>query len=288
MSRNEGRFNAAEGIPTPEDEGSSAVAASAANTQFNWALPTEFVELPSKGKFYPPGHPLHNAETIEIKYMTAKEEDILTDRALLKKGIAVDRMLENIIVDKRIKLDDLLIGDKNAILVTARITGYGPEYETRVTCPACYETAEHSFNLEEIGHYDFEASFEEEQVEFTSANTFRVELPMSKVVVECRMLNGKDENIIAKNTMRKDRTNKASNTLTTQLALMIVSVNGNTDKVNKLQFINAMPAKDSRHLRNLLSKVSPNVDMTVDFICDNCGTETALEVPLTSDFLWPK
>ena len=99
MSRNEGRFNAADDLPTPEDEGTSAVAASAANTQFNWALPTEFVELPSKGKFYPPGHPLHNEETIEIKYMTAKEEDILTDRSLLKKGIAVDRVLENIIVN---------------------------------------------------------------------------------------------------------------------------------------------------------------------------------------------
>ena len=132
MSRNEGRFSAAEGSPTPEDEGTSAVAASAAGSQFNWALPTEFVELPSKGRFYPPGHPLHNETTVEIKYMTAKEEDILTDRALLKKGIAIDRVLENLIVDQRVKLDDLLIGDKNAILVKARTTGYGSEYETRV------------------------------------------------------------------------------------------------------------------------------------------------------------
>ena len=288
MSRNEGRFNAAEGLPTPEDEGSSAVAASAANTQFNWALPTEFVELPSKGKFYPPGHPLHNAETVEIKYMTAKEEDILTDRALLKKGIAVDRMLQNILVDKKINLDTLLVGDKNAILVSARITGYGPEYETRVKCPACYETGDHVFNLEELGHTDFNSALEEEAVAITDSNTFRVELPMSKVVVECRMLNGKDENTIAKNTMRKDRTNQASNTLTTQLALMIVTVNGNDDKLNKLQFINAMPAKDSRYLRNLMVKITPNVDMTSNFECDNCGHQAALEVPLTADFLWPK
>ena len=93
-------------------------------------------------------------------------------------------------------------------------------------------------------------AIEEKNVEFTENNTFRVTLPMSKVTVECRMLNGKDESIITKNAMRKDRTNQASNTLTTQLALMIVSVNGNHDKVNKLQFINAMPARDSRHIRN--------------------------------------
>ena len=288
MSRNEGRFSAAEGSPTPEDEGTSAVAASAPGTQFNWALPTEFVELPSKGKFYPPGHPLSDAETVEIKYMTAKEEDILTDRALLKKGVAVDRMLQNIIVNKDIKVDSLLIGDKNAILVKARTTGYGAEYETKVTCPACYETGQHVFDLDKLGHNDFMSALEEEEVEITEGNTFRVVLPMSKVTVDCRMLNGKDENIIAKNSMRKDRTNQASNTLTTQLALMIVSVNGNDDKINKLQFINSMPARDSRHLRNLMVKITPNMDMTTDFDCENCGHQAALEVPLTADFLWPK
>ena len=88
--------------------------------------------------------------------------------------------------------------------------------------------------------------------------------------------------------MRKDRTNQASNTLTTQLALMIVSVNGNTDKVNKLQFINAMPARDSRHLRNLMTAISPDVDMTTMFDCPSCGHQAALEVPLTADFFWPK
>jgi len=172
MSRNEGRFSAAEGSPTPEDEGTSAVAASAAGSQFNWALPTEFVELPSKGKYYPPGHPLHNQATVEIKYMTAKEEDILTDRALLKKGIAIDRVLENLIVNKAIKLDDLLVGDKNAILVKARTTGYGSSYDTRVICPNCLTPCEHSFDLEELGHIDFEQSLEDDEVELTESNTF--------------------------------------------------------------------------------------------------------------------
>ena len=103
MSRNEGRFEAAEGIPTPEDEGSSAAAVSPP-TQFNWAVPTEIVELPSKGRFYPEGHVLHNTDTVELRYMTAKEEDILTDRTLLRKGLAVDRALSNLLVYKSIKL----------------------------------------------------------------------------------------------------------------------------------------------------------------------------------------
>ena len=288
MSRNEGRFSAAEGLPTPEDEGTSAVAASAAGSQFNWALPTEFVELPSKGKFYPPGHALHNETTVEIKYMTAKEEDILTDRALLKKGIAIDRVLENLIVDQKIKLDDLLIGDKNAILVKARTTGYGSDYKTRVVCPNCLETSEHSFDLEELGHVDFEDSLEQEEIELTENNTLRVTLPMSKVMLECRMLNSKDESSISKKALRNDRKNEASTTLTTQLGLLIVSVNGDTDKLTKARFIAAMPARDSRYLRTIMEKVTPNVDMRQEFDCEACGTTSVLEVPLNADFFWPK
>jgi len=288
MSRNEGRFNAAEGIPTPEDEGTSAVVASAAGSQFNWALPTEFVELPSKGKFYPPGHPLHNETTVEIKYMTAKEEDILTDRALLKKGVAIDRVLENLIIDQRVKLNDLLIGDKNAILVKARTTGYGSEYETRVVCLNCIEPTEHSFDLEGLGQVEFENALEQEEVEITESNTLRVTLPMSKVTLECRMLNGGDETSIAKKALRKDRKNEASKTLTTQLGLMIVSVNGDKDNFTKAKFIAAMPARDSRYLRTIMEKVTPNVVMKQDFDCVECGTTSVLEVPLNADFFWPK
>ena len=104
---------------------------------FSFVVPTEFVELPSKGKYYPEHHPLHNQETIELKHMTAKEEDILTSRALLKKGVALDRLLDSIIIDKRIKGENLFVGDRNAILLAARISGYGSDYSTKITCPSC-------------------------------------------------------------------------------------------------------------------------------------------------------
>ena len=145
MSRNEGRFEAAEGIPTPEDEGPPAAAVSAP-TQFNWSVPTEFVELPSKGKFYTPGHPAHNVEAIEIKYMTAKDEDILSSQALLKKGLAIDRLLENIIV---VDIDprELLVCDRNAIMIAARISSYGQEYNASTFCVGCNDFVQHKFDL---------------------------------------------------------------------------------------------------------------------------------------------
>ena len=88
----------------------------------SFVVPTEFVELPSGGRYYPQGHPLHNQETIEIKHMTAREEDLLTSRALLKKGLALDRLLESVIIDKKIRASDLLVGDRNAILISTRIS----------------------------------------------------------------------------------------------------------------------------------------------------------------------
>ena len=100
-------------------------------------IPTEIVELPSKGALYPPDHPLHGEETIEIKYMTAKEEDILTSQSLLRKGLAVERLLKSVVVDKRIDPKSLLVGDRNAVLYATRITGYGAEYPARVTCGNC-------------------------------------------------------------------------------------------------------------------------------------------------------
>ena len=116
---------------------------------FTFVTPTTFVELPSAGQFYGEGHPLHECEVIEIKHMTAKEEDILTSEALLKNGLALNRLLQSVIVDKNIDPDSLLIGDKNAVLIAVRQTGFGDIYTTTVTCPACGATNEKDFSLEE-------------------------------------------------------------------------------------------------------------------------------------------
>ena len=127
----------------------------AQSSPFSFVVPTEFVTLPSKGKYYPEGHPLHGVEVIEVSHMTAKEEDILTSKSLLRKGVAIDRLLQSVIVDKRVDPNGLLIGDKNAIIVATRIHAYGEDYETKVTCPACGTTSNYGFDLSQIG-FDFE------------------------------------------------------------------------------------------------------------------------------------
>lgn len=260
----------------------------------NFAVPTEFVDLPSKGLFYPPNHPLHGVESLEIKHMTAKEEDILSSQSLIRKGVAIDRMLQSVLINKDVQVKDLLIGDKNALTVAARVTGYGADYVTNVTCPACSTEQEFDFDLTDVtitgASFDREELNEQlEGVEITENNTFLVDLPKSNLQVELKMLTGADEEKLAKFQKQKEKTsNSASTVLTDTLKSIITCVSGVKDRKQINQFVDNMPAMDSRFLRSVYQKLIPNIDMTQTFTCRECGHEQDLEVPVTTDFFWPQ
>ena len=270
---------AAVGIGAPASDSSPA---------FNWSVPTEFVELPSRGLFYPPGHPLHQQETIEIRFMTAKEEDIITSRSLLKAGVALDRMLQNIIINKAIDVNSLLVGDKNALLVAARRTGYGPEYETNVTCPSCETQTEYAFDISNPPLNGFLETAQDLGIEVTENGIITITLPMTNVVVGCRLLNGADETKLQKETERKEKRKLGSSTTTDAFRAFIVSVNGDDSPFTVESFIQAMPARDARHLRTIYNEVVPNINLTQNFECSHCGHEADMEVPLGVDFFWPR
>ena len=262
----------------------------------NFSVPTEFVDLPSNGMYYPANHPLHGVDSLEIKHMTAKEEDILSSQALIRKGVAIDRMLQSVLIDKNVQVKDLLVGDKNALTVAARVTGYGPDYVTKVVCPACSSEQEFGFDLTDVSMTG--ASFEREQindyiedVEVTENNTFLVNLPKSKHVVELRMLTGADEEKLTKFQNQKNKKNgktATSTLLTDTLKSIITSIAGVKDRKQINNFVDNMPAMDSRYLRGVYQKLVPNIDMTQTFTCDSCGHEQDLEVPVTTDFFWPQ
>ena len=263
--------------------------------QLTFVVPTEFVEIPSAGAYYPEGHPLCGQDTVEIKYMTAKDEDILTSRSLLKKGVAINRFLQNILCDKRIKTEDLLIGDKNAILVAARVTGYGAEYNTKTTCPACQTAQDYEFTLEEgtVTGFDteyFDVEEHDNRVIKNEDNTFDVSLPKSDVTVTVRLMDGHDEARLSKSLQTKKKASlKGHETnLTDQLRTYIVAVNGSSRAGHIHQFIESMPALDSRFLRKAYTSLMPNYDLRQHFACDTCGYEQEMEVPFTADFFWPK
>ena len=289
MSRNENRTGLPEGLVFPAPDESTQNTFTPAETDgLNWSMPTDFVELPSKGLLYPPGHPLRGVDTIEMRYMTAKEEDLLTSQALLKKGVALDRVLENLIVDKNISLNSMLSGDKSALVIGARITGYGADYEFEQACPRCGEINEVSHDLSEFRPIPFEKNMAEANLVLTKNGTFEVTLPMSKAPVEIRFLTGADEKKSQKERQRKN-TKKMDETPTTSfLRQIIVAIDGNSDAVGIAQFVNQMPARDSRFLRSLYNNVNPRVDFSEIFTCSSCNYQADMEVPLNATFFWPQ
>ena len=255
------------------------------NNGLQFVVPTEFVDLPTKGHFYPAGHPLHTKEEVEIKLMTAKEEDMLVNKSLLKKGIALDRMLQSLIVTPSLRVEHLCVGDKNALIVASRISAYGSEYNTKVRCPSCNVTSEFSFDLEDKKirspeDIDYAAA----QTTISERGTFIFNLPKTKAVVEVRLLTGADE----KRLLQVSKKNKNEFAITDQFNAFIVSINGVEDRNLIKQYIDLLPAYDSKYLRDNYSKIVPNVDLTQFFECFECGHSQDMEVPFTTEFFWPR
>ena len=174
------------------------------------------MDLPSKGELYPESHPLHGVDTLEIRHMTAKEEDILTSEALIKKGVALDRLLDSLIVEKKVKAADLLIGDKNAVLIAARITGFGPEYNVSVGCPACSATQDTDVDLSEI-ETKVTDGLPEDVVRLENGN-YEITFPQYEgLAVEVRLLSGRDEHRIMQQREKRKSLNYRMQTLPTSL-----------------------------------------------------------------------
>ena len=274
MSRNQSRI-----APPPQGEPTGTPASSEAAppvSPFNFIVPTEMVDLPSKGEYYLEGHPLHNAAAIEIKHMTAKEEDILTSATLLKKGLALDKMLQSIIVDKRIKVGDLLIGDKNALLIASRVFGYGNEYKVSLQCPQCTAVYDTVIDLNELSCKSIDQ--DDTAVGRTPTNTFICTLPKSELEIEFKLLTSKDQDAIADD--------KNTGTLAL-LKLITVSVNSQTDKFYVQRALESLPILDTSILKRIYATVMPDIDMTQKAECAECGEESEMGVPLNAEFFWP-
>tara|TARA_R110002020_G_scaffold295713_1_gene511305 strand:- start:43836 stop:44693 length:858 start_codon:yes stop_codon:yes gene_type:complete len=283
LSRNKDRLGAKK--PEPDSLPPQALQ-QGSNQGFSFVIPTEFVELPSGGKFYGEGHPLQGEGSIEIKQMTAKEEDMLTSRTLLKKGIAIDRVLESLIVDRRVNVDDLLVGDKNAIIISTRVSGYGSEYTTHVTCPGCGSNEEYTFDLNDADVYAG-ADAEAFDIVDNDDGTFTTTLPRADINVTFRLLTGRDEKYLLSQLENARKRKKPEQAITLQLHHMITSV-GDDESPEAIKYlVTNMPSMDSRHLRLAYKLASPNIDLTQNFGCIECGHEQDMEVPLTADFFWP-
>ena len=246
--------------------------------------PSEIIDLPSQGHFYDSSNPLSSG-TITLKVMTAKEEDILTNQNYIKKGIVLDKLIESLIVDKNVKLDDLLIGDKNAVFVATRRFAYGDSYgPLQIKCPSCRENNECTFNLGDLKYKEIDVSKYQK-----GTNEFDIQLPYCKKTVTCKLLTSGDERQIENELKVLQKIKNASTSdVTTRLRYTIVAVNGNNDKAEIKKFVeNELTSRDSFELRKQVKERTPDVDMNFDFKCEQCNHEERIGVPLTVQFFWP-
>ena len=238
-------------------------------------FPTEVVDLPSKGLLYPKDSPLSTGK-IEIKYMTAKEEDILTSANLIKQGVVVEKLLESLIVDKSIKVDDLLIGDKNAVLIASRILAYGKEYEVEV------DGRKIEVDLTQLKDNQLDDS-----VVTNGANEFEFELPATKRKLTFKLLTSGDERVIDEEVKGYEKIHGIGYELTTRLKHQIISVDGDTKRASINSFVdNEFLSRDSIAFRAYVASIMPDVDMTSSYT-DEEGNEKEFTVPMTVTFLWP-
>ena len=246
-------------------------------------FPTEVINLPSKGWFYPSDNPLSTGQ-LEVKMMTAREEDILTSPNLIQKNIVLDKLLESVVVNKSIPLDDMLICDRNAAFFAIRRLAYGDAYEATLTCGRCGKENSITIDLAKMDNREFDFSKYPK-----GENGFTFKLPYSGYTVTFKLLTKKDENLIDQELKGMEKISKdLRREITTRLGHIVTAINGNTDRSIIRRFVNEeLVSKDSLALRTHLRETMPDIDTTFDFQCTNCSLERKEETPMGVSFFWP-
>ena len=242
-------------------------------------FPTEIIQLPSKGKFYPKGHPLSKGE-IEMRYMTAREEDILTNQSYIKSGVVLDKLFQSLLVTE-VDYNDLLIGDKNAIMIAARILGYGKEYTVEVETPSGNKQSV-EIDLTQLDDKEIDwTAIPEGETEITT------ELPASKRTVTVQLTTHDIQKKIDRELEGLKKLKKDAS-VTTMLKHIITSVDGDSESKTIRHFVdNELFALDSRHIRNTIKAVTPDINLEIDCIDEEDQEPFRREFSIGLDFFWP-
>lgn len=247
--------------------------------------PSEVVDLPSKGWFYDQTSPLASGR-VDVKYMTAKEEDILTSQNLIKKGIVLDKLLEQLIISPGVKLDDILVGDKNAIFIAARVLAYGKDYKIKFKDPSTGDDVEDTIDLTKL---------EPREINFENFNRgdniFEYTLPHSERVLHWKLLTHQDEQAIDQELkgLKKFTKNKnETSEVTTRLKYVIKALDGDDDRARIKSFVDKeLLARDSLAFREHIKENTPDLDMTFNFESEDTGYTERMTIPLGVDFFYP-
>jgi hypothetical protein len=240
----------------------------------SFKFPTETIDLPSKGLIYPEDNPLSSGK-VEMKYMTAKEEDILSNQSYIQNGTVLDKLLKALIVSK-VNYNDLIVGDKNAIMIAARILGYGKDYKFE------YKGEEVEVDLSTLENKEFD-----ESSIIQGINEFNFTLPTSGTEITYKLLCHKDEMAIEAELKGLKKINKnADPSMSTRMKQMILSVNGDSERKTVREFVDTyFLASDARAFRKHVAAQQPDVNLLTQVELSDGGED--VEIPITVNFFWP-
>ena len=245
-------------------------------------FPAEEVTLPSKGLLYLEDSPLRSGK-IEMKYMTAREEDILTNQNYIKNGTAIDKLLKSLIVTPNVDFQDLLLGDKNAIMLAARILGYGSEYEIKRIHPETGIESEGVINLSKVK----DKLIDENKI-IDGKNEFEFQLPLSKSKITFKLLTQRDDRKIEREIEGLKKIKKQVSENVVRFKHIIISLNGDYDTKKIRDFVeNHLLARDARALRNHITDIQPGIDMFTEVEFKDGYIESGVMLPININFFWP-
>ena len=252
---------------------------------FGWEVPVDIAPLPSSGTVYSRESTLSGRETVEIRAMTAKDEDILLSQAYIKSGTVITKLIESCLIDKTINVDEMLAGDRNAVMIAIRITGFGAEYKIRATCEHCEKEQDTSVDLSSLVIKRLGSEPAQQ-----GKNLFSTVLPVTKKEVMFSLMTVSDEKEATASAKRKEKLlgiKEENNILTNSIVRVIDNISGVTDRNKITKFVENMPVKDSRYIRKYIRDIEPGIDMNTSFTCQGCELEAQVEISLGIGFFWP-
>lgn len=249
----------------------------------DYAPPVSTVKLPSRGLTYPLESPLYKCESIDIKAVTAKEENILASTTLIKKGVVLTELMKACLTNRSIDPDSMLVGDRNAVLVSIRVSAYGARYEANVTCPECGEPQDHDFDLSKLTLKTLDV----EPAGGPGNNEFEFALPTSGKLVHFKLMDGVTVNKLDRDMEAIRKKTGREQGVTMRLMSQVTKLQGVSDAKNLPRALENLPALDAKALRAYMDKMAPGVDMEQEFECSSCGKTQEVEIPIGTGFFWP-
>lgn len=253
------------------------------SSQVGFDIPVESISLPSRGLIYPPENAFHMCEETEIRCMSAKDEDILSSRALIKKGSVISELLKSCLLNKSVDVDSLLIGDRNALLIGIRVSGYGPSYSAKIECADCNEQFDNDFTLNNL-------KIKRLGVDPISPgqNLFSFHLPISKKDIQFKLLTGADDLLLSQQAEKQKKLgSQIDDSKSRRLFQSVISIAGETDRNKVNRIVSNLPAGDSFALRKYVEQIEPGVEMKQEVTCKACNSTQEVDVPLGPTFFWP-